>query len=203
MNSDELIDRTLIRELIENWALWRDSGDWASFATVWHPDGVMVATWQQSRADAFIVACRAGWENGVKVSHTLGGSSVTVAGDRAIAQTRMTISQRAEVHGVVADVTCTGRFYDFLIRRGSVWSMLLRQPIYERDRMDAVKSKSELVLDEVLLDRFPEGYRHLAYLQTQQGFTVREDMPGTRGPEVEALYDRGRAWLRDGVSPID
>jgi hypothetical protein len=46
------------------------------------------------------------------------------------------------------------------------------------------------------LRRFPEGYRHLAYLQTQIGYAVKRDMPGLRGPEVEALYRRGRAWLR-------
>jgi len=27
-------DRFAIRELIENWAVWRDAGDWERFATV-------------------------------------------------------------------------------------------------------------------------------------------------------------------------
>jgi hypothetical protein len=46
-----------------------------------------------------------------------------------------------------------------------------------------------------LLARFPEGYRHLAYLQTQIGFAVKPDMPGLTGAAVEELYARGRAWL--------
>lgn len=29
-----------IRELIENWVLWRDAGDWERFRTVWHRDDV-------------------------------------------------------------------------------------------------------------------------------------------------------------------
>lgn len=37
--SDEMIERLTIRELVENWALWRDSGDWERFRTVWHDDG--------------------------------------------------------------------------------------------------------------------------------------------------------------------
>ena len=45
------------------------------------------------------------------------------------------------------------------------------------------------------LERFPEGYRHLAYLQTQIGFKVKPDMPGLKGPEVQALYARGNGWL--------
>jgi hypothetical protein len=36
-----------IRQTIENWVVWRDSGDWDRFATVWHPDGHMMATWFQ------------------------------------------------------------------------------------------------------------------------------------------------------------
>jgi hypothetical protein len=42
----------------------------------------------------------------------------------------------------------------------------------------------------------PEGYRHLAYLQTRQGFAVKPDMPGASGPALDALYARGAAWLR-------
>ena len=50
--------------------------------------------------------------------------------------------------------------------------------------------------DKELLARFPEGYRHLAYLQTRIGYTVKPDMPGLDGPDVEALYARGERWLR-------
>jgi hypothetical protein len=72
---------------------------------------------------------------------------------------------------------------------------VLRQPIYESDRLDPVDPAASLTLDRAALGRFPVGYRHLAYLQTQNGFTVKPDMPGLTGPEVEALYARGDAWL--------
>ena len=77
---------------------------------------------------------------------------------------------------------------------------MLRQPIYEKDRMDPVDPAARLELDPALLARFPEGYRHLAYLQTGIGYTVKPDMPGLKGPEVEALYARGRAWLEGGAA---
>ena len=112
MTNDTARDTAMIREVVENWILWRDSGNWDAFANVWHSDGVMVATWQQSSAAAFIAACRAAWDNGLEVLHLLGGSTIELAGHRAIAQTRMTIKQRATVHGEIVDVTCTGRFYD-------------------------------------------------------------------------------------------
>ena len=175
----------------------------------------------------------------------------------------MTIMQRGVVHGVLADVACTGRFYDFFERRhqpleqrgaqsadrlggvsadrlggvsadrlggvsadrlGGVsadrlggesadrlgaqsadrlggecgesrWAIVLRQPIYEKDRLDPVDPAATVTLDPDLLNAFPEGYRHLAYLQTHLGFAVKPDMPGLRGPEVQRLYARGAAWL--------
>jgi hypothetical protein len=73
---------------------------------------------------------------------------------------------------------------------------VLRQPIYERDRISPVDPAAKLRLDKKLLARFPEGYRHLAYLQTRNGQTVKLGMPGVMGPELEALYRRGEAWLK-------
>jgi hypothetical protein len=194
-------DRLAIRDLVEAWAVWRDAGDWERFRTLWHDDGRMMATWFQGSADEFVRVSREGFERGVRILHFLGGTAVDLAGDRAIAQTKMTISQRAEVEGVPCDVVCTGRFYDFFERRAGAWGLVLRQPIYELDRMDPVDPAARLELDRDLLARFPEGYRHLAYLQTRIGFEVKLDMPGLRGPEVEALYASGAAWLRG--EPLD
>ena len=73
--------------------------------------------------------------------------------------------------------------------------MVLRQPIYEKDRVDPVVPGTAPRLDQELLAQFPEGYRHLAYTQTKMGFTVKRDTPGLRGPELDALYGRGEAWL--------
>jgi hypothetical protein len=190
-----LIERLRIREVVENWAVWRDAGEWERFRSVWHPDGRMMATWFQGPAERFIEVSREGWSKGVSILHFLGGSSIDVAGDRAIAQTKMTISQRAEVDAIACDVVCTGRFYDFFEKRGDVWAIVLRQPIYEKDRLDPVDPGASLRLDAKLLDEFPEGYRHLAYVQTRIGFAVKRDMPTLQGPEVQRLYARGAAWL--------
>jgi SnoaL-like domain len=195
MNTDALA----IREVIENWALWRDAGDWTRFATVWHDDGWMTATWFQGPATKFIEVSRAGFERGVSILHFLGGFTCDIAGVRAIAQTKMTINQRAAVDGVVVDAVCTGRFYDFFEKRQSRWGIVRRQPIYEKDRLDPVDPGAELRLDAALLARFPEGYRHLGYVQTKAGFNVRLGLPGLRGPEVAKLYDEGAGWL-DGSS---
>jgi SnoaL-like domain len=188
-------DRLAIRDLIENWAVWRDAGDWERFRTVWHDDGRMMATWFQGPAEDFIRVSREGFERGVSILHFLGGQSIDVSGERAISQTKMTISQRADVHGVTCDVVCTGRFYDFVEKRGDEWRIVLRQPIYEKDRLDPLDPAAQLELDNELLQRFPVGYRHLAYVQSTIGFDVKTDMPGLVGPEVERLYQQGASWL--------
>jgi hypothetical protein len=193
--NDEIVDRSQIRDLIENWAIWRDAGDWERFATVWHDDGVMMATWFQGPAKEFIRVTQEGWAKGVSILHFLGGTSIDLAGNRAVAQTKMTISQRGNVQGVLCDVVCTGRFYDFIEKRSGRWGVVLRQPIYEKDRVDPVDPAAELLIDQTKLAEFPQGYRHLAYIQTQIGYTVKRDMPQLTGPEVDALYARGQAWL--------
>lgn len=191
-------DQDTIRELVDNWVVWRDAGMWERFRTVWHDDGRMMATWFQGGADDFIRVSREGFERGVRILHFLGGCSVDVAGDRAVSQTKMTISQRGPVEGILCDVVCTGRFVDFWERREGRWGLVLRQPIYEKDRADPVDPAARLALDQELLARFPEGYRHLAYVQTQIGYDVKVDMPGLIGPEVEALYERCQSWLDGG-----
>ncbi|HEY2062031.1 MAG TPA: nuclear transport factor 2 family protein [Amycolatopsis sp.] len=193
-------DREQIRTLVDNWILWRDAGDWERFRTVWHPAGRVMATWFQGTGDEFIEVSRQGWEKGVSILHSHGGATVEVAGGRATASTKMTIAQRAEVDGVVSDVVCTGRFFDFLVKRDGNWSLVLRQPIYERDRIDPVEPGAVVRLDPGLLAEFPPGYRHLAYLQTRIGYRVKKDMPGTTGPRTDALYALGRDWLSGKAS---
>ena len=216
-------DKRAIREVVENWALWRDAGDWDRFATVWHDDGWMTATWFQGPASEFIRVSREGFEKGVSILHFLGGFTCDIAGARAVSQTKMTINQRATVDGVLVDVVCTGRFYDFLEKRIPArltafaeatavkkadttsgqgrWGIVRRQPIYEKDRMDPVDPAASLALDPERLGRFPEGYRHLAYLQSTIGFPVKNNLPGLRGPAVQKLYDEGRAWLAGAAQP--
>jgi ketosteroid isomerase-like protein len=189
-----------IREVVDDWVVASDSGDWERFATVWHDDGWMTATWFQGPATEFQKARRAGFERGVSIIHFLGATSVEVAGKRAIAQTKMTIDQRATVDGVVVDAVCTGRFYDFFEQRAGRWAIVRRQPIYEKDRLDPVEPGAKLVLDRELLAKFPEGYRHLAYLQTKAGFNVKLGLPGLRGPEVARLYAEGADWLRGSAT---
>ena len=201
MSDDLTADKLAIRETVENWVIWRDAGDWERFATVWHPEGWMTATWFQGPYQDFIAISTRAFEQGVNILHQLGGWSCDVAGSRAISQVKMTIHQRGQVDGVAVDVVCWGRFYDFFEKREGRWGIVRRQPIYEKDRLDPVDPSAKLSLDPALLARFPEGYRHLAYLQSKVGLTVKEALPGLKGPAVDKLYAEGRAWLEGADTP--
>jgi hypothetical protein len=192
----EATDRADIRDLIENWVLWRDARQWGRFRTLWHEDGQMWATWFQGSYEDFIKVSQQGFERGARISHSLGGTTIDIERPRALARTKVTITQRAPVEGVVCDVTCSGRIYDFLEKRFGRWGIVLRRHTYEQDRIDPVDPAAALTLDRNLLGQFPEGYRHLAYLQSKIGYAVKRDLPGLDGPELAALDAQADAWLR-------
>jgi hypothetical protein len=190
-----MFERLAIREVVENWVLYRDAGDWERFKTVWHDDGYMMATWFQGTAAEFAKVSKEGMDKGVSILHFLGGMTIDIVGDRAIAQTKMSISQRAPVHDIICDVVCVGRFYDFFEKRNGSWAIVLRRLTYEKDRIDPVDPSKKLELDPKVLSRYPVGYQHLAYLQAGLGFPVKMNMPGLCGPDTDALYALGIAWL--------
>ncbi len=189
------LDEFEIRRLIENWVNWRDSGDFERFATLWHPNGQMIATWSQSSAVEFAARAKTFFEAGSKALHLLGGSSIDVAGTRATAQTKVSIMVRGRVHDVEVDVTCFGRFVDFLEKLDGRWVLRVRTVVYELDQMIPTEPGRRIELDPVLLNEFPEGYRHMAYMQRQAGIAVKADLPGARGPEIEERMAQLRAWL--------
>lgn len=192
---DRMNDRHAIAQVIQDWALARDTGDWAKLSGTFHPGATMTATWFQGSFDAFVDAVRASFERGARSMHVLGGTTVDLNGARAIAQTRMSILLRAQLDGEAVDVSCFGRFYDRFEQRAGAWKIVERRLAYEKDRIDPVRPGAVVRLDETLLAQFPEGYRHLAYLQTRRGDKVIADLPGARGAALDRMLAEGRAWL--------
>ena len=107
----------------------------------------------------------------------------------------MTIAQRAVVEKVLCDVVCTGRFYDFLEKRRGRWGFVLRQPIYEKDRLDPVDPSAPPKLDKKLLATLPRGLPPPRLSAGQDRLPDQGRHARPRRAEVEALYARGAAWL--------
>ncbi len=195
--SEERRSALAIRDLIESWALWRDTGTWDRLRTVWHADGRMRATWFQGTADEFIAGQPRGLRSRRALHHILGGMTIDISGQpRGDADqdgdpaARADRGRRLRLHSASAGSTISSRSG----AAAGAWCCASRST--RRTASTRCEPGKTPKLDPELLARFPEGYRHLAYLQTRQGYTVKPDMPGATGPELEALYRRGAAWLK-------
>ena len=194
----DLDDQLAIAALVQRWALARDAGDWDRLRATAHPGAQMTTTWFDGRFDDFVESCRASWARGSRSQHFLGGTIADIRGERAIAQTRMSINVRSRLDGVEVDAVCLGRFFDRVEKRSGAWRLVKRSVIYEKDRIDTVDPQARISLDPELLGRFPDGYRHLAYIQTRNGATVNPDLPTAAGAALEALVEGAKAWLVQG-----
>jgi len=195
---DAMRDKLEIREVIESWAIWRDTGDFERLAGCYHDDATMNTAWFRGPASVFVERARANFARGNTSTHVLGASAIDVQGERAVAQTRVIIGMREMLDGALYDIACQGRFYDLFEQRHGRWAIVERQPTYEKDRADPVIPGRTTTFDEELIAKFPPAYQFLAYALTKRGAEVMRNLPGLKGPEVEALYARGRAWLGDG-----
>jgi SnoaL-like domain len=190
-----LIEKLSITELVQSWAMYRDIGNWERLRNTMHDDATMTTTWYCGSFAGFIEALQASWRKGSRSQHFVGSTVLEIQGARAIAQTRMSILVRGLLDGQAVDVTSVGRFFDCVEKRQGTWRIAKRCVIYEKDRLDAVNPQAAIQLDPALLGKFPEGYRHLAYLQTQAGAVVNPNLPTSSGPALEHLIAQSHAWL--------
>lgn len=196
-NDDTILDRLAIRELVEDWSIYRDNREWDRFLEVWHEGGVMMTTWGgKATPQQFVEAATKGFAKGDRMLHAVGGVTSRVSGERGFALSKLRIMQRGPVEGVLCDVTCIGVNFDFMEKREGRWGLVLRQPTYERDYIVPVDPAQTVELKPEIMERRPDGYQRLAYLQEGLGYTIKPDMPTEVGPEREALVEAREAWLR-------
>ena len=186
-------EKLAITEAVQNWAFARDFGNWNRLRAVFHPDGIMTSTRFTGPAEDFIAF--AAKNRTSRSTHFMGGTGVRLNGNKAIAESRMTLLSRTTLDGIEVDVTCYGRFYDRFVKHEGAWRILRRNAIYEKDRIESVRPGVALKLDEAELARFPEGYRYLAYVQSRDGSKVDLGLPTPRSAALEQLYREGTAWL--------
>jgi hypothetical protein len=193
-------DRLVIRELLDSWIIWRDGGEWERFATVWHDDGRMVATWCQASAAEYIENCRKRFDAGFFPMHIVGGAHIDVSRNRAVAQSKMQIVMRGKLDGVAVRSFVVGRYFDALEKRSGRWGFVLRQPVYDIDWLSPMDPADKITLDQKLLSAFPQEYCHSAYLQTRSGLDVARNMPTTNNEAMAALRGRMAQWLQGAAA---
>ena len=172
--SSDVIEREEIRRVIAEWALCRDTGRWEKLRSLYAPGATMQTTWFDGGAEEFVDRSTKGFGRTAKAQHFVGASVIDLGEVRAIAETRIVLLLRTTVGPTQVDVTCHGRFFDFFEKHGAKWCICKRLPIYEKDRIDPVDPLQRLDIDHQRLSRFAEGYRHVAYVQSLAGRTLRK-----------------------------
>lgn len=197
--SQAMLDKHEIVELIQNWGFWRDQGDWSRLRKTFHPEGTITVTWFSGLFSEFIRRSMEMRKTRSRSKHGVGGSTVGIAGDRATAETNVTITNRFVLKGVPVDSTAWGRFYDLLEKRDGAWGIVKRVAIYEKDRFDPLEPGTPLPVTSAELRAFPEPYCHLAFSLVQGGFPVAADLPTPGSESLARLYAEGEAWLNQGA----
>ena len=160
-------------------------------------DGHMWATWFQGTYEEFIKVSQEGYDRGVRIMHMLGGTT-----HRHQGQAR----DRADPDGDPAAGAGRGR----AVRR-DLHGTLLRLPGKTQRQMGHRAAPARLRegphrsgragrrcprLTRSYWRTFPEGYRHLAYLQSKIGYRIKDELPGLDGAPLAALYAKGENWLK-------
>jgi hypothetical protein len=183
--------------LISNWGLWRDTCNWPRLRECYVPQAQVKTTWMSGTAEAFIEASiQSSLNPDAAVSlHNMGASTVQISGERALVETRVTLMVRTLVHDVAVDITALVRFLDRCVFTSAQWRIARRDPIHERDRMDAVIPGAVLTLEAHRLASLPQGCQHLAYAQSLRGAQITQDLVQHLSPEQAALYEEALGWL--------
>jgi SnoaL-like domain len=192
----EHLDRLAVLQVIQEWAFFRDGGDWISLRRSFSLDGKMTTNGGTATADEFINYARGLREKGVLSHHFIGPSLIQLKGDKALVETQANLMVRSKVGAVDVDVWCLLRYLDRVVRSGVAWTIQDRRPIYIKDRMDPVVPGSSITVDPKMLAEGPEGCRYLVYLGRASGAPHNPIERATfNTPYATDLYAAGQKWL--------
>jgi hypothetical protein len=200
--SGDLLDKLTIADLIQSERLYHDQHQWERLCTLYHPDSRVRVGWfvgtgaEYARASQRMESGKGGWQ----IRHIPHPTVVQVRGDRAIAETTTLIIRRAQVDGVLVDVTIYCQLYSRVERREGTWRILTTDVIYEKDTMVPVYASDHFEPDREELEKQPPAYRFSAYNLKKIGYPVNPDeLYFTNRPErVAQLHREAQEWLSQG-----
>lgn len=185
-------------DLVQRWALYRDQGRWPELLSTFHPEGTITVTWFRGPFVDFVAKSQKAALAAKSTSkHLIGWPIVTLAGDRAIAETNVSILGRQVLAGVQVDNLSYGRFLDRIERRDGQWRICERAAIYEKDRLDPVVPGAafDRMMAEADFSPYPEAYRFLAYRLVNGGRELASPIMCHGSEDTKALYRRYHDWI--------
>jgi SnoaL-like domain len=206
--ADTFADKIACAELIQAWGVARDQGKWKKLLATFTSDGHISVSWFRGPFEQFVERCRASYGAGGSWSrHHLFVPTITLNGDRALAETSVIIRVRQKFNGIDVDLTSCSRFLDRLERQdkrdGGRWLIAERAAIYERDRLDPVEPSAafDALFAAANTAQYPEQYRYMAFrLAHAPGRTLAPVIYRDGGAETADLYARFADWLAGKAS---
>ena len=161
-----------------------------AFRVKWTPNGVLReptganrAQWGVTQDDDGKIWFQGGasdfaqWVTSVQLStsittqHALSNIVIELAGDTAWVESAFMATHIRPGEADTPDEprleTFWGRYVDRFEKRDGRWAIVLRQPIYEKDRLDPVTPGATIELDQALLDLAVAGCGDLTALQRE------------------------------------
>ncbi|HET6951291.1 MAG TPA: nuclear transport factor 2 family protein [Acidimicrobiales bacterium] len=186
----------------ERWA--RDTGQWELMHASYHDDAHVRVGWFNGNAHDFIEGSRAMTPPGEKWSsafHVIGPTSVTMAGDRALADTGCTVHRRDLVGDVEIDHVLYVRHRSMVERDGvGAWKLRSLRACYQRDTVTPVIPGEAIPIDKGRLPAYRASYKLMSYLSDVAGRLVDQTLPGTDRPDlIDELIAEEEAWLAGGT----
>lgn len=192
-------DRLYCVDLIHAWALYRDQGRWAELFETFHPEGTIAVTWFKGTFVDFVETLKRTTASSKSLSkHLIDWPLVSLQGNRAVAETSISILGRQKLSGVLVDNISYARFLDRLERRSGRWRISERVAIYEKDRLDPVVPSEAFtrLMAETDFSVYPEAYRYLAHRLVASGRKLVSPILVHGSADADALYRRYGDWLK-------
>lgn len=182
---------------------WRDQARWADLRSLFTADATLHVSWYAGPVDGFIDASRRmSADHGAQTQHRLGCPRIRVCGDKALAETDVTILIRSRVAWIDVDVTSYARFFDRLERNtDGRWQVAARTAIYEKDRIDPVGPSLLfwLIQSVARYGRYPAPLKHLAYGLERKGLPLVDGLVMSGSDEEAQLKAAAQAWAGGGT----
>ncbi|KAI9710356.1 MAG: Vacuolar protease A [Bogoriella megaspora] len=206
------LERLKLRELAEGWPCYRDSCEWANFASIFHPGAYVYTTWsgRVSYTD-FISMSQAGMDKGSFIMHRCHGTTTDVSlnATRAVTKMKATITQRFILDDCEVDAEADCRFIFFFSKNDEgTWGAQYVRHFYEKDKLLPVDPTRVPKINQEKLKQYPRSYKFLAYCQeVALGINVLKDLPGHRidvandtvnGQKHDLMYWHAKTWLEGG-----
>lgn len=191
-------DHVEITNLILAWGLFRDQGRWSELSECFHPEGTIRVSWFAGEYSDFISRSKQMKAKSRALSkHLIWSPALWIQGDRAIGETSVAITGRAEVGGVPVDTVAQARFLDRIERRQERWRILERIAIYEKDRIEPVDHSPAFaqMMQETDFSAYPAPCRFLGARLAAAGVALIHPIIAHGSAEEAALMSAAHGWL--------